>query len=146
MSRRRSAHRAGAYWDLTNGPCRRHALTADIDRAALDSGADLATITPWITGTEAEQARYQAIKRVAADDCCTHAALSGVALTQFEQIRTDASSATCALAPSHPSTLCYDVSWGDPEGEAVARMSGRRDRGRPNRQGAAESAQRSHGV
>lgn len=35
-------------------------------RAALDAGADPATVARWITGTEAERARCQAIRRAAA--------------------------------------------------------------------------------
>ena len=35
-------------------------------RAALDAGAEPATVARWITETEAERARYQAVKRAAA--------------------------------------------------------------------------------
>ena len=35
-------------------------------RATLDAGAEPATVARWITETEAERARYQAVKRAAA--------------------------------------------------------------------------------
>jgi len=68
-----------------DGDRERHAKIADCDRklasyrAALDAGADPATVAAWITETEAERARYKASRRpeaprptITRDDIAAH--------------------------------------------------------------------------